>query len=73
MFPMFPAMIKDETKDSACDESTEHDKTLEQKQRAELRERFLRLMSFLGGKQVCSFHFKKVDQYKCIWCIRLRN
>ncbi|EFO25647.2 gem-associated protein 7 [Loa loa] len=41
-----------ETKDSAYGESVEQVETLEQEQRTELRERFLRMMSFLGGKQV---------------------
>ncbi|VDK68730.1 unnamed protein product [Litomosoides sigmodontis] len=45
-------MIKDETIDSTSSGCAQQDETLEQKQRAELRERFLRLMSFLGGKQV---------------------
>ncbi|VDK87023.1 unnamed protein product [Onchocerca ochengi] len=48
---MFPAMVE-EKKSPACDESAEEHENLDQKQRAELRERFLRLMSFLGGKQV---------------------
>uniref|UniRef100_A0A0R3RUX6 Gem-associated protein 7 n=1 Tax=Elaeophora elaphi TaxID=1147741 RepID=A0A0R3RUX6_9BILA len=45
-------MTKDEREGLHCHESAEQDETLEQKQRAELRERFLRLMSFLGGKKV---------------------
>ncbi|VBB30508.1 unnamed protein product [Acanthocheilonema viteae] len=35
-----------------CYERAQEAEILEQKQRAELRERFLRFMSFLGGKQV---------------------
>ncbi|VDO40187.1 Gem-associated protein 7, putative [Brugia malayi] len=45
-------MTKDEIKDSACDQLIKQGETSEQEQRAELRERFLRLMSFLGGKQI---------------------
>uniref|UniRef100_A0A915PI31 Gem-associated protein 7 n=1 Tax=Setaria digitata TaxID=48799 RepID=A0A915PI31_9BILA len=46
---MIPAIVKEE---SEVGESILCGDTTEQKQRAELRERFLRLMSFLGGKQI---------------------
>lgn len=58
---MFPGMIKNEREESTSHECAEQKKILEQKQRAELRERFLRFMSFLGGKQVCLFHFRNTN------------
>lgn len=51
----FPEMVNGETKSSVCGKPAEQDGNSEQNLRAELRERFLRSMSFLGGKQVCFF------------------